>query len=152
MASEPALPGVVWVDHDRDVDWAELSELYRLAPLGVKPPDSLATVFGNSMFKCFAYVDDRLAGAGRAIADGPDCAYLADIAVHPRHQGVGLGKAIIRRLTAMAQGHKKIILYANPGTQDFYVGLGFLPMATAMGIWEDRQRAIDSGLLRAPET
>jgi GNAT superfamily N-acetyltransferase len=136
-----------WV-HDLDaVDLAELSVLYRIAPLGDKPPDALATVFGNSMFKCFAYADGVLAGAGRALADGLDCAYLADVAVHPDHQGRGLGSEIIRKLVALSRGHKKIILYANPGTEAFYAKLGFLRMNTAMAIWRDPTRAIESGLL-----
>lgn len=133
------------------MDWDALSELYWIAPLGEKPPDSLRTVFSNSMFKCFIYSDSRLVGAGRAIADGLDCAYIADVAVHPDFQRRGLGRAIIRRLVEMAKGHKKIILYANPGTEGFYLGLGFLPMATAMAIWADQERAIEMGLLRASD-
>ena len=86
-----------WVDDLADIDWDELSELYRVAPLGDKPPDALRTVFSNSMFVRFVYAGDRLVGAGRALADGLDCAYIADVAVHPDHQGTGLGQAIIRR-------------------------------------------------------
>ncbi len=88
------------------MDLDELSNLYRIAPLGDKPPASLATVFGNSMFTCFAYAGDLLAGAGRVLADGLDCAYIADVAVHPGHQGRGLGTGIIRRLVERARGHK----------------------------------------------
>ena len=81
------------------------------------------------------------------MADGLDCAYIADVAVHPDHQGRGLGKAIIAQLVALAQNHKKIILYANPGTEGFYGKLGFLRMNTAMAIWRDPAPAIESGLL-----
>ena len=136
-----------WATDDASVDWDELSALYRVAPLGDKPPDSLRTVFGNSMFKCFVYDDGRLVGAGRALADGLDTAYLADVAVHPDHQGRGLGSAIIRRLVDMSAGHKKVLLYANPGTEGFYRKLGFLKMNTAMAIWRDRDRAIETGLI-----
>jgi GNAT superfamily N-acetyltransferase len=141
-----------WVHDLEAVDLAELSALYRIAPLGDKPPEALATVFGNSMFMCFAYSGGVLAGAGRALADGLDCAYLADVAVHPDHQGRGLGTEIIRRLVELSRGHKKIILYANPGTEGFYAKLGFLRMNTAMAIWPDPDRAIASGLLSAPGT
>jgi GNAT superfamily N-acetyltransferase len=137
-----------WVDDLGRVDLAELSELYRIAPLGVKPPDALAAVFGNSRYAWFVYDRETLVGAGRALADGLDCAYIADVAVHPDHQGRGLGAEIIRRLVASAAGHRKIILYANPGTERFYVRLGFLPMATAMAIWDDQARAVEAGLLR----
>jgi predicted N-acetyltransferase YhbS len=137
-----------WIDDIADIDWDELSTLYRIAPLGEKPPDALRTVFGNSMFVRFVYADDGLVGAGRAIADGLDCAYIADVAVHPDHQGEGLGQALIRRLLDAASGHRKVILYANPGTEAFYRRLGFLSMNTAMAVWSDPQAAVRSGLLR----
>ena len=140
-----------WTGDKAGIDFTELSELYRIAPLGDKPPGALATVFGNSMFACFAYHDGALVAAGRALADGLDCAYIADVAVHPDHQGRGLGKEVIGRLTALARGHKKIILYANPGTEPFYGRLGFLRMNTAMAIWHDPARAIAAGVLSPPD-
>ncbi len=63
---------LIWIYDDCDVDWAELSELYRIAPLGEKPPADLTTVFSNSMFKCFVYESETLVGVGRALADGLD--------------------------------------------------------------------------------
>ena len=140
----------VWVHDTDEVDWDELSALYRRAPLGDKPPEALRTVFGNSRYVCFVYAGGVLIGAGRSLADGLDCAYIADVAVDPDRQGRGLGRAIIRRLVEMAEGHKKIILYANPGTEGFYAGLGFLRMRTAMGIWSDNDAAVAAGVLAAP--
>ncbi|MFD4259706.1 GNAT family N-acetyltransferase [Streptomyces sp. NPDC058534] len=130
------------------VDLEELSHLFRIAPLGNKPPQRLQTVFGNSMFTCFIYDGTTLIGAGRALADGADCAYIGDVAVHPDHQGNGLGSEIIRRLAALAEGHKKIILYAAPGTEDFYLRLGFRHLNTGMGLWSDPERAVAVGILR----
>ena len=131
------------------VDVADLSRLYEIAPLGHKPPDALRTVFGHSMFMCFVRAGDSLVGAGRALADGRDCSYIADVAVHPDHQRRGLGQAIVRKLVDMSRDHKKIILYANPGTEEFYARLGFLRMNTAMAIWQDPASAVASGLLAA---
>ncbi len=144
------MAAIEWVDDIRTVDLHDLSQLYRIAPLGQKTPTALATVFANSMFNCFAYRDERLIAAGRALADGLDCAYIADVAVHPRYQGQGLGKAIVGRLVGLASGHQKIILYANAGTEHYYRHLGFLHMNTAMGIRRDREGAIRSGLLMEP--
>ncbi len=110
----------VWTDDTANIDWDELSELYRIAPLGDKPPAALRTVFGNSMFTSFVTTGGALVAAGRALADGLDCAYIGDIAVHPDHQGHGLGRDMVRRLVDRAHGHRKIILYANPGTEPFY--------------------------------
>jgi GNAT superfamily N-acetyltransferase len=142
------LGNYAWSHRLEDVDLEELSRLYRIAPLGDKPPERLATVFGNSRFTCFVRAGDTLVGAGRALADGADCAYIADVAVHPDHQGQGLGSDIIRRLLELARDHKKILLYASPGTEPFYRKLGFLPMNTAMAVWADPDRAVDVGLLR----
>ena len=140
-----------WSGELAGLDFDELSELYRIAPLGTKPPDALRTVFGNSMFRCFARADGALVATGRALADGLDCAYIADVAVHPDHQGRGLGREVVRRLVDQARGHKKILLYANPGTEPFYAGLGFLRMNTAMAVWHDPALAIANGVLRAAD-
>jgi ribosomal protein S18 acetylase RimI-like enzyme len=140
--------GYRWVDGIATVDFDELSHLYLVAPLGVKPPEALRTVFGNSMFATFGYRDGVLVAAGRALADGLDAAYIADVAVHPEHQGRGLGREVIGRLVAAAAGHKKILLYANPGAESFYARLGFLRMNTAMAIWSDPAAALAAGVLR----
>jgi GNAT superfamily N-acetyltransferase len=138
-----------WADSPAAVDWDELADLYRIAPLGTPPAAELKTIYGNCMFACFAYSGGALVAAGRALADGADCAYLSGVVVHPQHQGKGLGKEVIRRLVVAAAGYKKIILYANPGKEGFYAGLGFLPMNTAMAIWRDQAAAVAAGLLRS---
>ena len=136
-----------WVETMEGMDFDELSALYRAAPLGNKPPGHLREVFGNSRFVCFAYDDGRLVGAGRALADGRDCSYLCDIAVHPDTQGTGLGRDIVQRLVDRSRGHKKIILYAVPGKEAFYGKFGFRRMTTAMAIFEDEAAARERGYL-----
>ena len=130
-----------------EIDWDELSALYSAAPLGDKKAANLKTVFSNSMFKCFAYENGRLAGAGRVLADGVDCAYICDVAVLPSHQGTGLGKAIVNQLVEWSRGHKKIILYSVPGKEPFYRKFGFLRMKTAMAIFENQQQQLERGYL-----
>jgi ribosomal protein S18 acetylase RimI-like enzyme len=136
-----------WLFDQTDIDWVELSKLYRIAPLGDKKPDDLKLAFSNSRYKCFVLDDGVLVGAGRALADGVDCSYLCDITVHPDLQGQGLGTAIIVKLKELSAGHRKIILYANPGKEGFYRKLGFLRMRTAMAIFQYQDRAIRDGLL-----
>lgn len=131
------------------VDWSELSELYQIAPLGNKSPDWLKTAFSNSMFKFIARDDGALVAAGRAVADGVDCSYLCDIVVHPSHQGRGLGREVIERLIAASHGHRKIILYAVPGKEDFYRRFGFRRMSTAMAIFENAEQAVINGYTEA---
>ncbi len=136
-----------WKHSTDGVDWDELSALYRAALLGDKKPPHLQTVFSNSMFKCFVYENNRLVGAGRALADGADCSYICDVAVLPSHQGTGLGKQIVGHLVESSRGHKKIILYAVPGKEPFYKRFGFLRMTTAMAIFQNQQQQLERGYL-----
>jgi len=147
LASEGMTVPITWSESLDALDWHELSALYKAAPLGDKSVAWLRTAFSHSLFRCFARDEGRLVGAGRALADGVDCAYLCDIAVLPSHQGQGLGKAIIARLLERAQGHRKIILYAVPGKEPFYRKLGFGRMTTAMAIFENQASALARGYL-----
>jgi ribosomal protein S18 acetylase RimI-like enzyme len=136
-----------WFDSQEAVDWHELSMLYALAPLGDKKPEDLKVAFSNSKFKCFIFESQKLIGAGRALADGVDCSYICDVAVLPAYQGYGLGKEIVLKLVALSKDHKKIILYASPGKESFYKKLGFKRMNTAMAIFSNQDRALESGLV-----
>lgn len=136
-----------WLFDEASIDWNELSNLYRIAPLGEKRPEDLRLTFSNSRYKCFVFDGDLLVGAGRALADGADCSYICDVAVHPDRRGQGLGKAIISKLKELSAGHKKIILYANPGKERFYAALGFKRMRTAMAIFRNQEDAIRRGLV-----
>jgi GNAT superfamily N-acetyltransferase len=129
------------------IDWDELSALYRVAPLGDKSPADLKLVFGNSLFRVFAFDERRLIGAGRALADGRDCSYLCDVAILPDQQGRGLGKEIVARLVGMSAGHRKIILYSVPGKEPFYEAFGFRRMTTAMAIFENPASAHQNGYI-----
>lgn len=136
-----------WIDEITQVNWEELSTLYRIAPLGDKRAEDLAVAFANSRFVCFVYDGELLVGVGRVLADGVDCAYLCDVAVHPGYQGRGLGRAIVNRLKELSAGHRKIILYANPGKEPLYAKLGFHRMRTAMAIFKDNDLARTTGLI-----
>ncbi|MCR4377632.1 MAG: GNAT family N-acetyltransferase [Rhodospirillales bacterium] len=143
--SQGASMEYVWTDRIKNIDWDELSALYKLAPLGDKKAADLETVFTNSMFKLFVHQNGKLVGAGRALADGVDCSYICDVAVLPNHQGAGLGKEIVTRLLKLSQGHKKIILYSVPGKEPFYKKLGFDRMRTAMAIFQNQKQAKERG-------
>jgi ribosomal protein S18 acetylase RimI-like enzyme len=139
-----------WNETLDDIDWAELSSLYLTAGLGVKKPADLETSFTSSRYRCFVYENGKLIGAGRALADGVDCSYICDVSVLPSHQGKHIGKEIVSRLVERSRQHRKIILYAAPGKEDFYRRFGFRPMATAMAIFEDPMTAAELGLLTEP--
>ena len=136
---------ITWSHSLEGIDWLELEALYRAAPLGNKSASGLEIVFTNSRYVCFALEEGRIVGAGRALADGADCAYICDIAVLPSHQGTGVGKEIVAKLLALSKGHKKIILYAVPGKEPFYGKFGFRRMLTAMAIFENQEQAFERG-------
>lgn len=138
-----------WHYSTENINWEELVNLYRIAPLGEKQAADLEVVFANSRYKCFVFDGEKLIGAGRALADGRDCSYIADIAVHPEKQGLGIGREIVLRLMQLSEGHKKIILYSAVGKENFYIKLGFKRMTTGMAIWANQAQAIQSGLLES---
>ena len=140
-----------WIYEIYDVDWDELSHLYKIAPLGDKKPQDLKTVFTNSRYRCFVYDNDKIVGVGRALADGVDVSYIADVAIHPEYQGQGIGKAIVSKLVEFSKGHNKIILYANIGKEAFYAKLGFDKMNTAMAIFKNQAQALEWGLVSEME-
>jgi ribosomal protein S18 acetylase RimI-like enzyme len=133
------------------IDWEELSALYRIAPLGDKSAPDLKSVFTNSMHRLFAHDAGALVGAGRVLADGRDCAYLCDIAVHPDYHGKGLGKDIVGRLVRLSASHKKIILYAVAGKEGFYERFGFRRMTTAMAISRIPPRPLPAAKSSVPD-
>ena len=136
-----------WKYSLENLDWEELSRLYLIAPLGQKEPADLKIAFSNSMFTCFVYDSGQLIAAGRALADGRDCSYICDVAVHPDYQGRGLGKGVVSRLVDFSKDHKKIILYAAAGKEPFYKKLGFKRMATAMAIFKNQAQALENGVI-----
>ena len=138
---------ITWSQSIDGIDWHELEALYRAAPLGNKDAAGLQVVYTNSRYRCFAFDDGRLVGAGRALSDGLDCSYVCDVAVMPSHQGTGVGKAIVETLVRLSEGHRKIILYAVPGKEGFYRKFGFRRMLTAMAIFPNAQEAVERGYI-----
>jgi len=138
---------IIWSDYSDDFDWQALSQLYDDAGMSAKAPDALRTAFANSLHCCFLHLDGQLIGAGRALGDGVFVGYLSDIAIAPALQGQGLGKAIVSYLLQKLEGHQKILLYANPGKEDFYRQFGFRRMCTAMAIFDNEQRAAERGFI-----
>jgi len=136
-----------WVYTLDEINFNDLSQLYKIAPLGDKKSYNLQTVFKNSIFKCFVFHNSILVGAGRALADGFDTSYICDVVIHPDYQGKGIGKDIINQLKTFSKDHKKIILYANIGKEAFYKKLGFKQMNTAMAIFQDETQAIKNGFI-----
>jgi ribosomal protein S18 acetylase RimI-like enzyme len=141
---------LAWSYSASGIDWDELCALYEASPpMGGKNVPDLKTAFGNSMFTCFVHDGDKLVGAGRALADGIACSYIADVAVLPGYRGIGLGKQVVAELLRLSAGHKRIILYSVPGAEPFYKKFGFRRMRTAMAIFANQAGAAERGYIDA---
>jgi GNAT superfamily N-acetyltransferase len=73
----------------------------------------------------------RTVGMGRLISDGVSDGYIQDLVVLPQYRGIGIGRAIVRRLVdfGLSAGVTWIALIAKPGAEPFYECMGFSPMA-----------------------
>ena len=71
-----------------------------------------------------------LHGAQAALPDAPDCYYLHDLAIHPAHQGTGLGRALRECAVAQARaaGFTRLALVAVQGSRRFWERQGFGPL------------------------
>jgi len=113
------------------VDWTVLVDIFARAALGTREPERLRRIFTQSTVRCFAWADNILVGAGRAISDRISYAAIFDVVVTPEWQGRGIGTAIMQHLIAAAEA-PNIILHAVPGKEPFYRRFGFRTMKTAM--------------------
>ncbi len=117
---------------ERIQDFPSLAELYRATGLGnSRTPEQVRMVFENSRYAVTAFCDDVIIGAGRSFGDEFDCAVICDLAVMPAFQGQGIGEQMLKRLIEKVKHHQRIVLYAKPGTEEFYRKFGFSKMKTA---------------------
>lgn len=138
---------ISWSNDIESLDWQALELLYRKVPLGNKSAAHLQTVFTNSRLGCFACDGTQLMAAGRAMADGADCSYIADLAVMSEHQGSGLDKEVVSRRVEASSDHKKIILCMAPGKEGSYKKRCFPEMLTALALFKDGQAGLARGHL-----
>jgi len=128
----------------RDEDVAQILELYCEAGIGAKEaftPDEaraqlrmfrsypslrvfVAEVDGQIVGTCELLIMDNLAKRGRKSA------IVEDVAVSPKHQGHGIGRAMIQHAMCEAKnaGCYKVVLSSNlqrPDSYAFYEAIGF---------------------------
>ncbi len=89
--------------------------------------DGLVAAVDGSDMVVAAHLGERLVGLVRALSDDQSVVYLQDILVHPEHQGLGVGRALVSRvLTRYAHVRQKVLLTDDRLEQlKFYDSLGF---------------------------
>ncbi len=129
-----------------EVDWARLSAI--LAEVGMTrlAPEVHEQLFRASPVVAFAFSGDDLIGFGRALSDSVKDAGIFDVAVGPAYQGQGIGTAIMDDILERLAG-LNVILFANPGREEFYARFGFKMMKTAMGRFPDEDRFRRKGVI-----
>ena len=128
------------------VDWAELAEVYRLAPLGRYDPERLQHAYEESQVCCFAYRDAQLIAAGRALSDGEYFAFICDIVVLPEFQRQGIGTRIMNAMSEKLAA-EKILLACMVGQEGFYRKQGFLRHKSVMALYPNAEWYEENGLL-----
>ena len=69
------------------VNWTELAEVYRLAPLGTYDSEQLRRAYEDESRSAALYIMvAQLIAAGRALSDGEYFAFICDIVVLPEFQ------------------------------------------------------------------
>ena len=114
-----------------NIDYKELNKLLRDVLGEEKAQDEQHTrkAFENSRYFVFAYEDDRLIGAVRALSDG-DWAVIYNFAVLTDYEGTDIEKEILARLVHQLKG-QHIFTNARPGSIAFYEANGFQRTKTA---------------------
>lgn len=113
------------------IDFAELNAVLTKIFGAEKAKDvsHTKTVFEKSQYFSFAFKDDRLIGAVRAISDG-EWAVIYNFGVLDEYQGSEVEKEVLSRLVKQLKG-QHIFTNALPGTVQFYEQNGFQRTKTA---------------------
>ncbi len=134
-------------DYSTDsVNWTELAEVYRLAPLGTYNPKWLQRAYEKSQVCCFVYHGTQLIAAGRALSDGEYFAFICDIVVLPKFQRQGIGTRIMNAISERSVA-EKVLLACVIGQEDFYRKLGFLRHKSVMALYPNAEGYKEIGLL-----
>lgn len=102
--------------------------------------EAAKTALPNSLYGAVAMHGDQVVGMGRVVGDGAIFYYIQDVAVHPEHQGRGVGKRLLEQLVRYirhtAPEKSFVGLFAAKGTQPFYEQFGFRAWPEMTGMFQ----------------
>ncbi|MBX3584575.1 MAG: GNAT family N-acetyltransferase [Rhizobiaceae bacterium] len=109
--------------------------LRSVAGLSEKSLDAAERGLPHTIHAVTVTCDGETVGMGRVIGDGGCFYQITDIAVHPDHQGIGLGKkimqALVEHLRATAPETAYVSLIADGPAKHLYEKFGFKATAPA---------------------
>lgn len=113
-----------------DLTVAEFIDLLERSTLAERRPVDdearLGVMLKNADIIVTARCGDLLVGVARAITDFAFCCYLSDLAVDETYQRQGIGKELLRRVSAEAGKKTKVILLAVPKAAEYYPHIGMI--------------------------
>lgn len=82
---------------------------------------------GNELFAVTVRDGEEAVAMGRVVGDGATVYHVVDIAVHPDHQGEGLGRRLMEELLAYLDENAPETAYVNliANVPEFYERFGF---------------------------
>ncbi len=107
-----------------NVDWQAVADVYA-ETLGPEDPAQLERTWAKSYATVLAYADDRLVGAGRAIADGEREALIVGVVVLPAYERKGIGSRMMAALTEAVKGTAILLTCEEDENVSFYRNAGF---------------------------
>ncbi len=105
----------------------EIIKLYDAAGLPRPTADAerIQKMFENSDLVITAWDGDTLVGVSRTITDWVWSSYLADLAVSPDHQKLGIGKKLVDLTREKIGEESMILLLSVPEAMEYYPRIGF---------------------------
>ncbi len=116
-------------------DVATFRHLRTAAGMSDRPAEAVAAGLPNTWFGVTVHHGGEPVGMGRIVGDGGVMYQVVDVCVLPEHQGRGLGKRIMARLTAeleeRAVAGAYVSLIADGEAHRLYAQYGFVGTAPA---------------------
>ncbi|MGC1307264.1 MAG: GNAT family N-acetyltransferase [Phormidesmis sp.] len=119
----------------------QLCDLFKLAAFWAqaRSPRGMAQAIAHSKPVVAAWDDDQLIGFARATSDGLFRATIWDVVIHPRYQGLGLGRRLVETLIAHPHMNKVERTYLmTTHQQSFYERIGFECNSTTTMVLHNR--------------
>ncbi|PZO22255.1 MAG: GNAT family N-acetyltransferase [Leptolyngbya foveolarum] len=133
--------------HSTDnVDWGQVSNLFRTVSWSHRDPDALRRAFSRSTHVRFALCKEKIVACGRTIDDGEFYAMVVDLVVSPEFQGEGIGRKILCELKDASESFIFTTLISAVGKEPFYQKQGWLKQKTGF-IWpRSEQQSADHAI------
>ena len=103
------------------------SGLARLRP--IEDDARLAAMLAGANLILVARRDREVVGLARCVTDRAWCCYVAELAVSPRAQGLGVGRGLLDEARRRLGPAVSIVLASVPEAVGFYTRIGMAPVA-----------------------